>query len=140
MLITDKHRKFIYYLQQGMDACPAAKEAGFAYDYGTTLLRKLSKTVEFQELMDEFGLSDAELLLNHKRLLRAKTIKWNPETRKWDEFDAGDTQMKALDLGYKLKGKLKDKLDISGSIEVVKVLRDQAEDIVDGLDKPEKDV
>lgn len=84
---------------------------------------KTLKNVAIRELMDDskIGLSDDVLLHRLKRALMAKKLVWSRSQEDWLEEVDWATQVKALELAFKLKGHLNSKsfdIDVTGAKEI----------------------
>lgn len=105
--MTIKQRKFIKELISCQEPTEAAfrvyncKDRNSAKVIASQNLTKLN--ISSAELMEKMGISDEEDTKDLKRLRKAKYL------HHFSEMDDNATQLKALELTYKLKGKLKDK-------------------------------
>ncbi len=107
--LTIKQRKFLQVLQETYNPTEAAfqvyncKDRLSARVRGSQVLSSLN--IEFFELMDKMGLTDDRLLdkLSSKLECSRKTTNENGEV---EESEDNYTQMKALELGFKLRRRL----------------------------------
>jgi len=72
---------------------------------------KMEKRIE--ELLTERGLTDERVVSKHSKLLDARTVKFF-QAVELGRFTDNDTQLRAVELYYKLKGLLKDRVEIEG--------------------------
>lgn len=79
-----------------------------AASVGWENLRKLE--IEIKDLMDEAGLTDAFLIKKLNEQLEATRLYGKNNLEHMD----GSTRNKALEMAFKLKGKLKDKVELEG--------------------------
>lgn len=133
-----RERKFVKSIIEGKSAAQAMRDAGYSERMAKSCAsEKLVKTSEtIQQLMEKKGLTDDYLLqgllegTKATKVISATVIAKNGEGMKdadsmsKDFIDVDDfpTRHKYIETGLKLKGHLRDKLDISGDIvvEVVK--------------------
>lgn len=80
---------------EGKSIEQSAKDAGFTKRVAEEVLKEKKTYTMLKDIMDEMGLSDKDLATKHKELLDAKNSKKHPDYQ---------TQTKALDMAYKIKG------------------------------------
>jgi len=138
-----RERKFVKSIIEGKSAAQAMRDAGYSERMAKSCAsEKLVKTSEtIQQLMEKKGLTDDYLLQGLLEGTKAtKNISCiviapngegqkdaNSTTRDFVEVDDFPTRHKYLETGFKLKGHLRDKLDISGDI-IVEVVKFGAKD------------
>ena len=138
-----RERKFVKSIIEGKSAAQAMRDAGYSERMAKSCAsEKLVKTSEtIQQLMEKKGLTDDYLLQGLLEGTKAtKNISCiviapngegqkdaNSMTRDFVEVADFPTRHKYLETGFKLKGHLRDKLDISGDI-IVEVVKFGAKD------------
>jgi phage terminase small subunit len=106
----------------GMNCYNAARAAGFPESTAKSHTKELEVRAKIADVMERNGLTDNVLVAKHKELLEAyrlvivegQVINVDNGGIKIPELQI---QIKALELAYKLKDLLKDKVEHSGSIE-----------------------
>lgn len=93
----------------------AMRAAGYsestATDQQARLFHQPKVERRIEELLVDKGLSDERVVAKHAELLEAKTTKYYQAQSLGDHTD-NDTQLKAVELVYRLRGKLKDRVEI----------------------------
>lgn len=107
-----KERAFLYEFFSCLDAKEAAESVGIGKGYAEIILAKVGQTIEFNEIMDHVGLSDLALGAKLARLFHAKrSIVVDHAIR---DIEAPDIQIKAVELGLKVRGRLSgDQLNVN---------------------------
>jgi phage terminase small subunit len=133
-----KQRKFLkYYLETG-NVSQSALKAGYAWrGSGFENLSNPIIQEAYKMLLEKEGLTDNEDIKDLKRLRKAKMTKFfQHEGRivETEEVDDNATQLKALEMTKRIKGRLVNKIDHSGEIkgEANKII------IIRADDKPKK--
>ena len=118
--LTTKQRKIVKAVGEGKTQRQAATIAGVTETYVSEVLKKPEVVATIQSLMDKAGLSDSVLLSKHVELLNAqKTISaisgGKADEKTVDFVDVPDhaVQVKALEMGYKLKGAFVEKKEVT---------------------------
>jgi len=120
----------------GMSKYNAARSAGYSEATSRNHTKELDARVKIADVLERKGLTDDVLVEKHKQLLNAQKVigylhnykkgekggveKISPDEVISSEFlEVPDlsVQIKALELAYKLKDLLRDKIEHSGSIE-----------------------
>ncbi len=124
------------YLLEGMEKGEAALKAGFSKNTALKHTADLDRRIGLPKVLDKHGLTDSYLVHKHKQLIEAVKVigylhhykqgdkggleKISPDEVVSNEFiEIPDTQAlaKGLELAYKLKGHLKEKVEHSGKVE-----------------------
>ena len=112
--LTVKQKKLIKGVAEGKTQKQAAIDAGYspkcADEIASQQLNKDSVKQTLQQLMEKMGLSDDELLVKHKELLNAK--RQVSDGTKLVDLPDYQTQIRALDSAYKLKGAYVEKREV----------------------------
>lgn len=111
--LTEKQKVFVATLAKTLNPTTAEMVSGKHKDRKLAA-KKASRTLEavapkIQELMDASGLSDEFLLDRLKRALLAKKMVWSVAQEDWLESTDWQTQVKALEIAFRLKGHLSNK-------------------------------
>lgn len=106
----------------GMNQYNAAIAAGYSENSARNHTTELEKRVKIEDVLERKGLTDEVLVAKHKELLDAyKLIIVNGEAILIEKGGIKQPelfiQIKALELAYKLKNHLKEKIEHSGKIE-----------------------
>ena len=117
--LTIKQKKLVKGIVAGKTQRQAAKEAGLNESYASNILKEPHIVLKIQDLMEGMGLSDAVLLIKHRELLNAqKQISGVKDADggsvEFIEVPDYQTQIKALESAYKLKGAYVEKKEITG--------------------------
>lgn len=110
----------------------AALAAGYSRGYAKSHCTEIEEKADIKDLLDRNGLTDKKLTEKHSQLLEAKILTGHIKQYQVGEnggiekiegqgisivCDDTAIQLKALELAYKLKGHLKDKIEHSGEIK-----------------------
>ena len=106
----------------GMNKYNAARAAGFSESTAKVHTKGLEERAKIADVLDRQGLTDRKLAEKHQELLNAQSvILFNGEVLKVENSNLTrpeyQIQIKALELAYKLKDLLREKLDVSGSVQ-----------------------
>ena len=131
-----RQQKYKKHLLEGKSKYESALLAGYAKTTALAHTAQLDKRIGIDKVMERNGLTDSFLIEKHKKLLEAVKVigylhqykksekggieKISPEEAVSNEFiEVPDFHSiaKGLELAYKLKGYLKDRLEHSGKIE-----------------------
>jgi len=105
-----------------MNKYNAARAAGYPENTALKHSNELEKRAKISDIMERQGLTDNVLVAKHKELLEAHRL-LIIEGEVVNEENGGvkipelAIQTKALELAYKLKDLLRDKIDVSGAIQ-----------------------
>jgi phage terminase small subunit len=124
----------------GMNQYNAALAAGYSKSYARHHNDLIEDSADIKDVLDRAGLTDTYLAKKHLQLIEAKKVigylhqykkatngdieKVEPDEVISNEFldvDDSGIQLKALELAYKLKEKLKDKVEHSGELKVTEM-------------------
>jgi phage terminase small subunit len=131
-----RQQKYKKHLLEGKSKYESAKLAGYSETTALTHTAQLDKRIGIDKVMEKNGLTDSFLIEKHRKLLEAVKVigylhhykkaekggieKIAPDEVVSNEFiEVPDYQAiaKGLELAYKLKGHLKEKVEHSGKIE-----------------------
>jgi phage terminase small subunit len=131
-----RHQLYKKYLLQGMEKGEAAIKAGYSKTTALKHTADLDRRIGLDKVLTKSGLSDHYLAHKHKQLIESVKVigylhhykqgdkggleKLGPEEVVSNEFiEVPDTQAmaKGIELAYKLKGHLKDKVEHSGEVK-----------------------
>jgi phage terminase small subunit len=106
----------------GMNKYNSARAAGYSNATATAHTKELEERIKIGDLMERKGLTDDVLIAKHKELLEAyRLLIINGEVLAVENGGIKQPelqiQIKALELAYKLKDLLKDKVEHSGEIK-----------------------
>jgi phage terminase small subunit len=104
-----------------MNKYNAARAAGFSESTAKVHTKELEERAKIADVLERQGLTDNVLVKKHRELLEAaKVILVDGKPLEVEKgscvIPEYQIQIKALELAYKLKDLLKDKIDISGAI------------------------
>jgi hypothetical protein len=123
--LTDKQKVFVKTLSDTLDPTTAQMTAYHEKDKKTAASRvgNTMKSPGIKDFMNspKIGLSDEYLLSRLKRALLAKRLVWSKTREDWLEEVDWATQVKALEIAFRLKGHLNTKapeLDTAGVKEI----------------------
>lgn len=128
MALNTRQQKYKKNRLAGMNCYNAARAAGYSQNVASKHIARLEESVGIKDLFDRMGLTDTVLIEKHSQLLGAKKVvgylhqykkgeeggpieKLKPEeviSNEFLEVDDFPTQLKALELSYKVKGHLRD--------------------------------
>jgi len=107
----------------GMNKYNAAIAAGFSESTAKVHTKELEERAKIADVLERQGLTDKKLVEKHAQLLEAAKVILDGEGQPI-EVENGrlqspeyQIQIKALELAYKLKDLLRDKVDVSGAIQ-----------------------
>ena len=114
--LTFKQRKFFDIYYETGNASEAAMRAYDCKDrfVAKSIGNKLLTKVDFNDILEGVGLTDVALSKKIQEKLQAKDPKFI--NNKWVMADNHQVQLKATELGLKLRGRLKDSIDVSGEL------------------------
>ena len=105
-----------------MNKYNAARAAGYPENTALKHSNELEKRAKISDIMERQGLTDNVLVAKHKELLEAHRLliiagEVVNEENGGVKIPELAIQTKALELAYKLKDLLRDKIDVSGAIQ-----------------------
>jgi phage terminase small subunit len=110
----------------GMNQYNAARSAGYSETTSLKHTKVLEKRVGISDILERQGLTDEALVRKHKELLEAYSLviidgKVIYEEKGGVKRPEYQIQARALELAYKLKDLLRDKVEHSGEIKITKM-------------------
>lgn len=107
--MTQKQKDFVVDVQETFDPVKSVQRTyGYNKEVAQKNANKLLKAPNIRDLMNDskIGLDDRHLLDRLKKALKASRLVWSKSEERWLEDVDWTTQIKALELAFKLKGYL----------------------------------